>query len=123
MIAQRLVVCSLLLCWSQAASAEVMDKVPSAIELWLFSSGAFIVAVLLAFTFHPLAAFAAYPLSLFLTWLILDLLRGDLGSAVFNEAGWPFFIQGYAMVGLGIVGPAIVYLIARRLQFSNSSPN
>jgi hypothetical protein len=118
MIAQRLVVCGLLLCWSQAASAEVMDKVPSAIELWLFSSGAFIVAVLLAFTFHPLAAFAAYPLSLFLTWLILDLLRGDLGSAVFSEAGWPFFIQGYAMVALGIVGPAIVYLIAKKWRLS-----
>lgn len=118
MIAQRVIVYSLFLSWPQMANAEVMDKTPSAVELWLFSSGPLILALLLGLAFHPLAAFAVYPLSLFLTWLILDLLSGDLGSAVFIEAGWPFFIQGYAMAALGIVGPVIAYLFARSRRLS-----
>lgn len=117
-IAQRVIAYGLLLSWPQIASAEVMDKVPSTSELWLFSSGPLIVAFLLGFALHPLAALAVYPLSLFLIWLILDLLWGDLGSAIFSEAGWPFFIQGYAMIALGLIGPAVMYSIARKWRLS-----
>ena len=113
MTAQRAIVYGLFLSWPQIANAEVMDKVPSAIELWLFSSGTLIVAVSLGLTFHPLAAFAVYPLSLFLTWMILDLLRSDLGSAIFIEAGWPFFIQSYAMGCAGYCRPSYCVFICQ----------
>lgn len=98
---------------SSPAFAEVADKEPTILQLWM------VPGIITAFAFiaglkRPSFSLFLLPIALICAWGQVDELHDPfVGPAIHAELGGAYFTHGYLSAVAGIVGPLIVWAVFR----------
>lgn len=107
----RVPLIALLIFLSSPAFAEVADKEPTILQLWM------VPAIIIAMAFiagvkRPSFALFLFPIALFCAWGQVDELQDPfVGPAIRAELGDTYFTHGYLSAAVGIVGPLIAWAV------------
>lgn len=98
---------------SSPAFAEVADKEPTTLQLWLVS--VVLTAVAIGFGVkRPWFALFLLPVSLLCAWSRVSELRDPfVGPAIRAELGDAYAVHGYLSAAMGIAGPIIAWAVLR----------
>ncbi len=101
---------------SSPAFAEVADKEPTALQLWLVPV-AITVSAFVAAIKRPWLALLLLPVSIFCAWADVDEFRDPfVGPAIRAELGDAYVVQGYLAAAMVIAGPIIGWAALRVYQ-------
>ncbi len=96
--------------WPGVAHAEVMDKMPDPLELWL-ACGAIVILALALSRWRARAALLTLPAGALYIYLVAsEVFDPIIYPAILNEAGWSYLIQPIAAAALSVVAPIVVAL-------------
>jgi len=111
MIVVRLPLIGFLLSLSSPAFAEVADKEPTTLQLWILPAIITAVAFIVAMK-RPILALILLPIALFCAWATIDELHDPfVGLAIRAELGDAYFIHGYLSAAMAIAGPFLAWAV------------
>jgi hypothetical protein len=111
MINVRLPLFGFLLSLSSPAFAEVADKVPTTLQLWILPAIITAIAFIIAVK-RPILALFLLPIALFCAWGHVDELHDPfLGPALRAELGEAYFVHGYLSAAMAIAGPFLAWAV------------
>ncbi|MFB8343459.1 hypothetical protein ACWGNA_20395 [Brucella cytisi] len=103
----------LLIFLSSPAFAEVADKEPTILQLWMVP-GIITAIAFIAGLKRPSFSLFLLPIALICAWGQVDELHDPfVGPAIRAELGGAYFTHGYLSAAAGIVGPLIVWAAFR----------
>lgn len=107
----RVPLIALLIFLSSPAFAEVADKEPTILQLWMVP-GIITAIAFIAGLKRPSFALFLFPIALFCAWGQVDELQDSfVGPGIGAELGDTYFTHGYQSAAVGIVGPVIAWAV------------
>lgn len=97
-----------------SALAEVSDKEPSSLHIWMVAIAAAMICLAGSYHRRWLAPVLAALPTLWFASLFVEIHSADVGLHLFAEQGWPYYFQAYASFTVFVSSIVLGLLMNRR---------